>query len=99
MAKKCFLCGSTDSIIDFSKDSFKNCVLKLAFRKEKNFKYNNITLTPEALDFVGYHSACYSKVTVIKSKYNEEYTNFVKNHEVSTYKFYLNEMIFRLLIL
>lgn len=92
------MCGLTDSIIDFNKDSFENCSLKLVFRKEKNFKYNNITLTPEALDLIGYHSACYSKVTALKSKYNEEYTNFVKNHKVSTYKFYLNVMIFRQLI-
>lgn len=93
MAKKCFLCGSKVSVIDFNEDSLKNCIQKLAFRKHKNFKYNNVTLTLESLDFVGYHSACYSKVSVLKSKYFEEYTNFVKNHEVSTYKFYLNIMI------
>lgn len=84
MAKKCFLCGSRESVIEFNENSFKNCVLKLAFRKEKNFKYNDVILTSELLDFVGYHSACYSKVSVLKSKYSEEYSNFVKNHEVST---------------
>ncbi|XP_044590474.1 uncharacterized protein LOC123269040 [Cotesia glomerata] len=82
MAKKCFLCSSRESVIDFNENSFKNCVLKLAFRKEKNFKYNDVTLTSESLDFVGYHSACYSKVSVLKSKYSEEYSNFVKNHEI-----------------
>ena len=33
MAKKCFLCNSGDSVIDFNNKTFENCSLKLAFRK------------------------------------------------------------------
>ena len=37
MAEKCFLINLDDSIIDFNDKTFKNCSLKLAFRKIKNF--------------------------------------------------------------
>ena len=55
MAIKCFLCNSDDSVIDFNDETFKNCSLKLAFRKINNFKYNDVELTNASLDFVGYH--------------------------------------------
>ena len=42
MAKKCFLCDSDDSVIDFNNGTFNNCSLKLAFCKIKNFKYNDV---------------------------------------------------------
>ena len=50
-----FLYNLDDSVIDFKDETFKNCLLKLAFRKIKNFKYNDIELTNASLDFVGYH--------------------------------------------
>lgn len=53
MAKKCFLCNSDDGVIDFNDETFKNCSLKLAFRKIKNFKYNVVELTSASLQFVG----------------------------------------------
>ena len=43
MAKKCFLCNSDDSVIDFNDETFKN------------FKYNDVELTNASLDFLGYH--------------------------------------------
>ena len=56
MTKKCFLCNPDNSLIDFNDEKFKNSSLKLAFRKIKNFKYNDVELTTNAsLDFVGYH--------------------------------------------
>ena len=55
MAKKCFLCNSDYSVIDFNDDTFKNCSLQLAFRKIMNFKYNDVELTNASLDFVSYH--------------------------------------------
>ena len=59
MVKKCFLYKSDDSVIDFNDDTFKNCSLQLAFRKIKNFKYNDVDLTNASLDFVGYHYEYY----------------------------------------
>lgn len=75
MVKKCFLCGTKESVIDFEDEIFKNCLLKLAFRKERGFKYGNIQLSKDSLDFIGYHSVCYSKVTVLKNKYKEDFEN------------------------
>lgn len=83
MAKKCFLCNLSDSVIDFDNETFKNCSFKLAFRKLKNFKYNDVELNNESLDFVGYHTSCYKKVTVLKKMYNDEFLNFITKHEVS----------------
>ncbi|KAK0173987.1 hypothetical protein PV328_007112 [Microctonus aethiopoides] len=76
MGKKCFLCNSGDSLIDFTDETFRNCSLKLAFRRKKNFKYNEVELNEASLDFVGYHTKCYKKVTVLGNKYNEEFTMF-----------------------
>ena len=45
MATKRFLCNLDDSVIDFNHETFKNCSLKLAFHKIKNFKYNDVKLT------------------------------------------------------
>ena len=45
MAEKGFLCNSDDSVIDFNDQTFKNCSLKLAFRKIMNFEYNDVELT------------------------------------------------------
>ncbi|XP_022830180.1 uncharacterized protein LOC111359002 isoform X2 [Spodoptera litura] len=88
MAKKCFLCGSDGEIIDFNDETFKNCVLKLAFRKKKHFKYNFVELPSASLQFVGYHTTCYKKVTVLNKKYNEEFLNFsveyTEHNNVST---------------
>ena len=55
MVKNCLLCNSDDSLIDFNDETFKNCSLELAFRKIKNFKYNDVELTNASLDFVAYH--------------------------------------------
>ena len=55
MSEKCFLCNSLNSVIDFNDTTFKNCSLKLAFRKIKNVKYNDVELHNASLDFVGYH--------------------------------------------
>ena len=49
------ICDLEDSVIDFNDETFKNCSLKLAFRKIKNFKYNDVELANASLDFVGYH--------------------------------------------
>lgn len=84
MAKKCFLCDSNDDVIDFNDETFKNCLLKLAFRKIKNFKYNVVELTSASLDFIGYHTTCYKKVTALNKKYNEEFENFCAENTVST---------------
>ncbi|CAG9792717.1 unnamed protein product [Diatraea saccharalis] len=84
MAKKCFLCDSDDGVIDFNDGTFKNCSLKLAFRKIKNFKYNVVELTCASLDFIGYHTTCYKKVTALNIKYNEEFENFSAENTVST---------------
>lgn len=83
MAKKCFLCGLDDSLSDFTEETFKNCSLKLAFRKEKKFKYHEVELTKAMLDNVGYHTTCYKKVTVLGSKYNEEFGIFRTEYSVS----------------
>ncbi|KAJ8706991.1 hypothetical protein PYW08_011127 [Mythimna loreyi] len=83
MAKKCFLCDSDDEIIDFNDETFKNCILKLAFRKKKNFKYNFVELSSASLQFVGYHTTCYKKVTVLNKKYNEEFLQFSAEYAVS----------------
>ena len=45
MAEKCFLSDSDDSVIEINDETFKNCSLKLAFRKIKNFKYKDVELT------------------------------------------------------
>ncbi|KAK0071405.1 hypothetical protein PV326_001288, partial [Microctonus aethiopoides] len=66
-----------DSIIDFNDETFQNCSSKLAFRRKKNFKYNEVKLTKASLDFVGYHTNCYKKVTVLGNKYNEEFKMFI----------------------
>lgn len=71
--KMCFVCGSEDSVIDFDNNSFKKCFLKLLFRREKFFAYNEAKLCLDSIDNFGYHSSCYKKVTVISKKYNEEY--------------------------
>ena len=71
MAKKCFLCGSDKEIIDFNDEAFENCILKLAFRKKKNFKYNFVELSSTSVQFVGYHTTCYKKVTVLSHFYEE----------------------------
>lgn len=84
MAKKCFLCDSDDGIIDFDDETFENCALKLAFRKKKNFKYSFIQLPSASLQFVGYHTTCYKKVTVLNKKYNEEFLKFIAEYTVST---------------
>lgn len=84
MAKKCFLCGSDNSLSDFTDETFQNCSLKLAFRKKKNFKYHEVELTKAVLDFVGYHTTCYKKVTVLGNKYNEEFKIFCTEYSVST---------------
>ena len=55
MTKKCFLCNSDDSVIDINDENFKNCSLKLAFRKIKKFKYNDVEVINASLDFLGYH--------------------------------------------
>lgn len=81
--KKCFLCGLEDSIIDFNNESFKNCFLKLLFRREKNFVHGEVRLCLDSIDNVGYHSTCYKKVTVLSKKYNDEYTQFCKKRVVS----------------
>ncbi|KAK0071643.1 hypothetical protein PV326_001013, partial [Microctonus aethiopoides] len=65
-----------DSLIDFNDETFRNCSLKLAFRRRKNFKYNEVELNEASLDFVGYHTKCYKKVTVLGNKYNEEFKMF-----------------------
>ena len=44
-----------DYVIDFNHETFKNCLLKLAFRKIKYFKYNDVELNNASLDFVGYY--------------------------------------------
>ncbi|XP_044576907.1 uncharacterized protein LOC123260042 [Cotesia glomerata] len=80
MAKKCFLCGLDDSLIYFTDETFKNCSSKLAFRKKKNFKYQEVELTKAALDFVGYHTTCYKKITALQSKYHEDYKNFLTEY-------------------
>lgn len=36
--KKCFVCGSEDSVIDFDKKSFKKCFLKLLFSEKKTLR-------------------------------------------------------------
>lgn len=84
MSKKCFLCGSDDLLSDFTDESLKNCLLKLAFRKKKKFKYHDVELTEAALDFVGYHTTCYKKITVLSNKYNEQFEIFVNEYSVST---------------
>lgn len=81
--KKCFLCGEESKIIDFSEPNFRNCFLKIQFRKKRGFKYGDIHLTKNTLDDLGYHRICYQKVTVLEKKYNEQYLSFVKNFEVS----------------
>ena len=55
MAEKCFLCNLDDSVIDFNVEAFKDFSLKLAFRKIKNFKYNDVELTNASLDLFDYH--------------------------------------------
>lgn len=82
MAKKCFLCDLSDSVMDFNDETFKNCSLKLAFRKLKNFKYNDVELTNAS--FLGYHTTCYKKVTALNNKYIEEFNNFATENAVST---------------
>lgn len=84
MAKKCFLCSSDDDVIDFSDETFKNCVSKLAFRKIKNFKYHDVQLTYASLKFVGYHTTCYKKITALNQKYNDEFLKFSAENIVST---------------
>lgn len=85
MAKKCFLCGLGESVIDFNDETFENCSLKLGFRNIKNFKYKDIDLTKASLDFVGYHTMCYKKVTGLSNKYHEEFKKFATKNTVSTY--------------
>ena len=53
--KKSFLCNMDDSVIELNDETFKNCSLKLAFRKMKNFEYNDVELTNASLDYVAYH--------------------------------------------
>lgn len=84
MAKKCFLCDSDDEVINFNDETFKNCVLKLAFRRKKSFKYNVVEIPSASLELVGYHTTCYKKVTVLNKKYNEEFDNFCAEYTVST---------------
>ncbi|KAF9413714.1 hypothetical protein HW555_008160, partial [Spodoptera exigua] len=84
MAKKCFLCDSDGDVIDFNDETFKNCVLKLAFRKKKNFKYSVVELTGASLEFLGYHSMCYKKVTVLNKKYNDEFDHFCAEYTENT---------------
>lgn len=85
MVNKCFLCDSDNNLTDFNDETFKNCLLKLAFRKKKNFKYNNVELTKASLDVVGYHSACYKKVTVLKNILHEEFKIFCEGKTVSAF--------------
>lgn len=85
--KKCFLCGEKSKTIDFDEQSFKNCYLKILFRKESGFKYGNVPLTKESSGDLGYHRVCYQKVTVIKEKYTGQYLKLAKDFEVSK-KFY-----------
>lgn len=61
MVKKCFLCDLYESLIDFTDETFKNCCLKLVFRKKKKFKYSEVRLTKASLDVVRYHATCYKK--------------------------------------
>lgn len=81
--KKCFLCGEKSKTIDFNEQSFQNCYLKIQFRQKNGFMYGNVHFTKKSLDDSGYHTQCYQKVTVLKSKFKEQYMKFVENFEVS----------------
>lgn len=81
--KKCFLCGSEDSVIDFTNESFKNCYMKILFRRKKKFMYGDIKLCWDLSDNIGYHSTCYKKVTVLKKRYNDDFISFSKQGDVS----------------
>lgn len=86
MEKKCFLCdlgGSADTVLDFNDETLKNCSLKLAFRKIKSFKYKDIDIINASLDFVGYHTTCYKKVTALSNKYKDEFNQFAAENTVS----------------
>lgn len=83
MVKKCFLCDSDNPVIDFNDKTFNNCFFQLAFRKKKNFKYNDVVLTKASLEFVGYHTTCYKKVTALQKTFNEEFKIFREDNAVS----------------
>ena len=72
-----------DSVQDFNDETFQKCILKLKFRQKYSFKYNDVRLTKELMDSLGYHLLCYKKITALSKQYNEDFINFYKKYEVS----------------
>ena len=60
--KKGFFCGLEDSVQDFNDETFQKCILKLKFRQKYSFKYNDVRLTKELVDSLGYDSYATKKL-------------------------------------
>lgn len=79
----CFLCGGSDNLTNFSKETYKKCCDIISFRKKKNFKFGDIVLLEEPDKDQGYHSACFKKLTLLKRKHREEFERMTANLNVS----------------
>ncbi|XP_041986485.1 uncharacterized protein LOC121738481 [Aricia agestis] len=74
--KTCFLCLKSGKLTDFNSKSFKKCTFMSLLRKNKNYKYSDITFNGDIIKAHGYHLPCYKKFTVLKQKDKNEYENY-----------------------
>lgn len=83
---KCFLCGERDEeVTEFDDESFSKCSKMLAFRRHKNHAHGEIELSSDSRNEIGRHPQCYKKVTVLKSKYRDDYDEFCKKWQVNIF--------------
>lgn len=83
----CFICKKCRNVKQFDESTLNKCLNILAYRKEKHFKYGDLSLDRANSEGCGYHYECYRKFSTLKRKNQDELqARFSSNESVSIQK-------------